>query len=171
VFSSPIGTLFPSDSDGVTEAPRSYGRIHTAGISTLWHERGRAFLRVRDVAERCRIDGGCWCQRSCTNVNRIAVDAPLTTCCRSRTFPLPLPCRSTDYPHRVIRHHSRYAASNLQRIRLSSPKLLESCLVFGPVAQLVRAEDSSVMVRSHRKVRDERDEFRESVAIRNRRQS
>jgi hypothetical protein len=33
----------------------------------------------------------------------------------------------------------------------------------GPVAQLVRAGDSSKMVPSHRKVRSGRDEFRETL--------
>jgi hypothetical protein len=33
----------------------------------------------------------------------------------------------------------------------------------GPVAQLVRAGDSSLMVPSHRKVRSGRDEFRETL--------
>jgi hypothetical protein len=36
----------------------------------------------------------------------------------------------------------------------------------GPVAQLVRAGDSSRMVPSHRKVRSGRDEFRETLTVR-----
>ena len=44
--------------------------------------------------------------------------------------------------------------------------LLECRSLCGPVAQLVRAGDSSQMVRSCRKTRNERDEFRETLAVR-----
>src|SRR3984957_4559205 len=38
--------------------------------------------------------------------------------------------------------------------------------VVGPVAQLVRAGDSSTMVPSHRRVRSGREEFRETLTVR-----
>ena len=47
-----------------------------------------------------------------------------------------------------------------------SPQLHQTCDRVGPVAQLVRAGDSSIMVPSHRKVRSGRDEFRETLTAR-----
>ncbi len=44
--------------------------------------------------------------------------------------------------------------------------LLECFPHCGPVAQLVRAGDSSRKVRLHRKMQSERDEFRETLAVR-----
>ena len=51
-------------------------------------------------------------------------------------------------------------------VALWPDNLLESRTLRGPVAQLVRAGDSSHQVRSDRKVRNERDEFRETLTVR-----
>jgi hypothetical protein len=51
-------------------------------------------------------------------------------------------------------------------IALLAIYLLECRPLCGPVAQLVRAGDSSEMVRLCRKAQNERDEFREPLAVR-----
>src|SRR6202011_3361923 len=48
----------------------------------------------------------------------------------------------------------------------ASPLPRDKMRPVGPVAQLARAGDSSIMVPSHRKVRSGRDEFRETLTAR-----
>ena len=49
---------------------------------------------------------------------------------------------------------------------MSADYLLKSRTLRGPVAQLVRAGDSSHQVRLRRKAQNERDEFRETLTVR-----
>ena len=51
-------------------------------------------------------------------------------------------------------------------IAMAAFYLLESGPLRGPVAQLVRAGDSSHQVRLRRKAQNERDEFRETLTVR-----
>ena len=50
--------------------------------------------------------------------------------------------------------------------RLNAGKRIMYNAPLGPIAQLVRAGDSSIMVRPYRKVWNERDEFRETLTAR-----
>ncbi len=54
----------------------------------------------------------------------------------------------------------------LSPVTMSTIYLLESGSLRGPVAQLVRAGDSSHQVRLPRKSQNERDEFRETLTVR-----